>query len=298
MTRLIIDTDPGIDDAVAILLAAASPELSLAGLVSVAGNVPIDFTTRNLLGLVDLLTPAVLPDDIPVACGAASPLADRVPATAEEVHGANGVAGHVFPESKRSVLSATALYATVLEEAPTEICAIGPLTNLAQLVTDRPDLATQIPRITLMGGGTHGNMTPAAEFNVFADPEAASVVLGAGIPITMVGLDVTERALIGPAELPRTGVASELAHRLFMGVPQQQHDSLAVAAVCAPSLLTFRPAHVSVHTTGGPSLGATVIDFDHPDPQVSFAVDLNLPAFQRLLRERFARLDALLGTGQ
>src|SRR5580700_4258588 len=193
--RIIIDTDPGIDDAMAIFLALRSPELKVEAITPVAGNVPLDLSLRNALRLVEIAERT----DVPVAAGASHPLLRRL-ATAGHVHGVNGLAGVEFPEPKTKPVHETApeLIRRIVRENPGEITivAVGPLTNVALALRADPALASVIPAIVIMGGSlSGGNMTPAAEFNLYVDPEAARIVFDAGIPLTMVGLDVTRKVL-------------------------------------------------------------------------------------------------------
>ncbi|HXN27276.1 MAG TPA: nucleoside hydrolase, partial [Candidatus Acidoferrales bacterium] len=189
--RIIIDTDPGIDDAMAIFLALRSPELKVEAITPVAGNVPLELTLPNALRLVEIAGRT----DVPVAAGASHPLLRRL-ATAGHVHGVNGLAGVDFPEPKIKPVRETApeIIRRIVRESPGEITvvAVGPLTNIALALRADPELASMIPVIAIMGGSlSGGNMTPAAEFNLYVDPEAARIVFDANIPLTMVGLDVT-----------------------------------------------------------------------------------------------------------
>src|ERR1700690_2529657 len=194
--RIILDTDPGVDDAMAIFLALRSPELKVEAITPVSGNVPLSLTLPNALRLVEI---ANLPD-VPVAAGAATPLVRRL-VTAKYVHGSNGLAGVDFPEPKLQPVSETAveLIRRIVRKNPGEITivAVGPLTNIATLLKSDDSIATLIPAIVVMGGSlSGGNITPAAEFNFYVDPEAARIVFDSNIPLTMVGLDVTRKCLV------------------------------------------------------------------------------------------------------
>src|SRR5580704_19029320 len=194
--QIIIDTDPGIDDAMAILLALRSPELKVEAITPVSGNVPLELTLPNALRLVEIAGRT----DIPVAAGASHPLVRRL-ATAGHVHGVNGLAGVDFPEPKTKPVHETApeLIRRIVRENPGEITivGVGPLTNVALALRADPELANMIPAIAIMGGSlSGGNMTPAAEFNLYVDPEAARIVFDANIPLTMVGLDVTRKCRV------------------------------------------------------------------------------------------------------
>ena len=194
---LIIDTDPGQDDAVAILLALASPEIDLLGITTVAGNVPLDLTEVNARKICDLAGR----QDVPVFAGLSRPLVRRL-VTAEHVHGRTGLDGPDLPPPQTPLQEQHAvdfIIETVRKEpsGSVTIAPIGPLSNIAMALQRAPDIAPRIKQIVLMGGGCFegGNITPAAEFNIYVDPHAAAVVFGAGIPITMMPLDVTHKAL-------------------------------------------------------------------------------------------------------
>jgi inosine-uridine nucleoside N-ribohydrolase len=289
-TRLIIDTDPGIDDAVAILLAAASPEVSLQALITVAGNVPVTQTTANAAALADLID-----SDVPVARGAAGPLCGRPGPHATAVHGQNGLAGYTLPASHRNILEANDLYRQILHSAPATVAAIGPLTNIANLVTHAPSTANRIEHLVIMGGSTtHGNVTADAEFNIYADPEAAACVLNSQLYPTLIGLNITERALVGPSHVPARGTATELANHLFQGRNTQQHDSLALAYTIDPSLVKTLPARVRVECDDERSRGKTHVDFHSPSPNCLVGVEVDVVRFRELLLSRLAALDAQL----
>src|SRR5918998_4498406 len=213
MKPVILDVDPGHDDAVAIMFACGAPELDVLAVTTVAGNVPLEKTTRNALRILSLIGRP----DIPVAAGAASPL-HRPLHTAENIHGESGLDGPEIPAPsfESDERGATELIADTLREAPEPVTLIptGPLTNVAAFLREHPELKERIARISLMGGSIGlGNTTPAAEFNVYVDPEAAREVFESGLPLTMSGLDVTHQASAGPEEreslrsLGRVGVA-------------------------------------------------------------------------------------------
>jgi inosine-uridine nucleoside N-ribohydrolase len=199
----VIDTDPGVDDAIALLVAAASPEVELRAVTTVFGNVSVSQTTENALRILALAGA----DHIPVATGADRPLVHPQPHRAAHVHGANGLGGVELPSAQRLAegTPAVRLLADLLHGSsePVTVCAVGPLTNLALLVATDPAAAARIERLVVMGGAYgSGNVTPTAEFNVWSDPEAAQRVLTSGLPITVVGLDVT-RPTAMDARLPR-----------------------------------------------------------------------------------------------
>src|SRR5438067_4137929 len=187
--RVIIDTDPGVDDALALLLAMRSPELKIEGITPVAGNVPLELTLPNALRMVEIAGRT----DIPVAAGAKAPLVRRL-VTAAYAHGENGLGGAVFPEPKTKPIAqpAAEFIRDVVRKYPHEVTLIpvGPLTNIATALNLDPELAGIVKSLVMMGGSlSGGNITPAAEFNIYVDPEAARIVFQSGIPITMVGLD-------------------------------------------------------------------------------------------------------------
>jgi inosine-uridine nucleoside N-ribohydrolase len=271
--RVIIDTDPGVDDALALLLAMSSPELKIEGLTPVAGNVPLDLTLPNALRMVEVAGRT----DIPVAAGARGPLLRRL-VTAQYAHGENGLGGAVFPEPKLKPIAdvAAAFIRETVRKHPGEVTliAIGPLTNVATALNSDPELAGMIRSLVMMGGSlSGGNITPAAEFNVYVDPEAARIVFQSGIPVTMVGLDVTRKTSLteehvrtlegahnpisqGAAKVARNALDHHREQGFLVG--PNMHDSLAVAAFLDPSLLTWRDFYVDVETSGELTAGETV----------------------------------------
>jgi len=271
--RVIIDTDPGVDDAFALLLAMRSPELKIEGITPVAGNVPLDLTLPNALRMTEIAGR----DDIPVAAGAKSPLMRRL-VTATYAHGENGLGGTVFPEPKRRPIAdpASVFIEQIVRKYPHEVTLItlGPLTNVATALNSDPELASLIPGIVMMGGSlSGGNITPAAEFNIYVDPEAARIVFQSGIPITMVGLDVTRRTSVtedhyktlSAAQNPVSQAAAKIArnaidHTRAQGflVGPNMHDALAVAAFLDPSLLKWKDYYVDIEVMGELTAGQTL----------------------------------------
>jgi inosine-uridine nucleoside N-ribohydrolase len=272
-SRVIIDTDPGVDDALALLLAMRSPELKIEGITAVAGNVPLELTLPNALRMVEVAGR----DDIPVAAGAKAPLMRRL-VTATYAHGENGLGGAVFPEphTKPRGEPAAELIRETVRKYPGEITliTIGPLTNIATAVQADSELAGMVRGLVMMAGSlSGGNITPAAEFNVYVDPEAARIVFQSGIPLTMVGLDVTRKTSLteqhvrrleaGPSAVSQAAgkiARKALEHwreRGFVSGPNM-HDSLAVAGFLDPSLLQFREYYVDVETAGELTAGETV----------------------------------------
>ena len=274
MREIILDCDPGHDDAIALLLALASPELELLGVTTVAGNQTLDKTTANAIRVLD----HVGHHELPVHAGASRPLV-REWRAAVEVHGDSGLDGPQLPPPSRPAGDRHAvdwIAETVLSRPhPPTLVAIGPLTNVALLLARYPEAGPQLAGIVLMGGSiAEGNVTPAAEFNIWADPEAAARVFASGIQLTMVGLDVTHRALMTArhaARLAQAGSAGRLVSDLFGfysrfhadrygwdGVPV--HDAVAVAHVVDDSLLVTERCAVLVDTGAEPSRGRTYVD--------------------------------------
>jgi inosine-uridine nucleoside N-ribohydrolase len=303
-TPIVIDCDPGHDDAIAILLALASPEVELRGVTTVAGNQTLDKTTRNALKVMELAGRT----DIPVAAGADRPLVREL-RTAAHVHGETGLDGPDLPEPTTKPVDAHAvdLLADLLEPGVV-LVPTGPLTNVALLLESRPDVRKRLERIVWMGGAiAEGNVTPAAEFNAFVDPEAATVVFESGIEVTMIGLDVTHQALFTRAHADRlrgtgrVGLAvaelSDFFQRFhesrygFDGSPI--HDAVAVAEVIDPSLVTSVHCNVEVETASQYCDGRTVVDLWHVTERprnCRAGVAVDAERFLELLIERIATL--------
>jgi inosine-uridine nucleoside N-ribohydrolase len=308
MTRIILDCDPGHDDAIALLLALASPELELLGVTTVSGNQTLEMTTANAIRVLD----HVGRGDVSVAAGAERPLV-RDQHAAPDVHGGTGLDGPALPPPSRSPADVHAidLIASTLDEFAGELTlvATGPLTNLALLLTRYPQAAGKLERIVLMGGATaEGNTTPAAEFNIWCDPEAARRVFASGIDLTMVGLNVTHRALMTPShvrQLAGVGVAGKLVADLFGfyaqfhqraygwdGVPV--HDAVAVAHVIDATLLETRHCGVAIDTSSDLARGRTHVDLwglAGWTPNCHVAVSIDADRFLELLIERISALD-------
>ncbi len=271
--RVIIDTDPGVDDALALLLAMRSPELKIEAITPVAGNVPLDLTLPNALRMTEIAGRA----DIPVAAGARAPLMRRL-VTATYAHGENGLGGAVFPEPtmKPVTTPAAEIIRQIVRKYPGEVTliTIGPLTNIATALNSDPELASMVRALVMMGGSlSGGNITPAAEFNVYVDPEAARIVFQSGIPVTMVGLDVTRRTsltdehvrTLEAAQNPVSQAAAKIGrnalnHNRERGylVGPNMHDSLAVAGFLDPAILKLQDYYVDVETTGELTAGETL----------------------------------------
>ncbi len=275
---IIIDTDPGQDDAIAILLALASPELELLGITTVAGNVPLALTSRNARMVCEL---AGRPD-VPVYAGADRPLLKPL-VTAEHVHGKTGLDGALLPEPRMPLASGHAvdfIIETLMQgdSGTVTLCPLGPLSNIALALAREPRIAARIRRIVLMGGGCFegGNITPAAEFNLFVDPQAADLVFRSGVPITMAPLDVTHQALTSPARIAalralgtRVGEAAagwlEFAERFDVQKYGHQggplHDPCVIAWLLRPQLFSGRDCHVAIETASPLTQGMSVIDW-------------------------------------
>jgi inosine-uridine nucleoside N-ribohydrolase len=271
--RVIIDTDPGVDDAFALLLAMRSPELKIEGITPVAGNVPLELSLPNALRMVEIAGRT----DIPVAAGAKTPLQRRL-ITATYAHGENGLGGAVFPAPKIKPIAdpASIFIRQTVRKYPGQVSLImlGPQTNLATALSSDPDLARMIKSVVMMGGSlSGGNVTPAAEFNIYVDPEAARMVFQSGIPITMVGLDVTRKTALTDAHVkvletantPVSIAAAKIARndidlnrKAGNASGPNMHDSLALASFLDPSLLKWKPYYVDVETMGELTAGETL----------------------------------------
>jgi len=271
--RIILDTDPGVDDALAIFLALRSPELQLEAITAVSGNVPLSFTLPNALRLVEIAGRT----DVPVAAGAAVPLLRRL-VTAAYVHGNNGLGGVEFPEPKikPAAESAVELIRRIVRANPGEItiAAVGPLTNIATLLKVDPSIAPLIKSFALMGGSlSGGNITPAAEFNFYVDPEAARIVFDSNVPILMVGLDVTHKVLLHESQVkileaaqnPVSQAAAKIMRATMARIKPTNdetvvamHDPLTIASLIDPSLITAKDYYVQIETTGEMTAGMSV----------------------------------------
>jgi inosine-uridine nucleoside N-ribohydrolase len=307
-TPVLIDCDPGHDDAIALLLALASPELDLLGVTTVAGNQTLAKTTANALRVLELVGRG----DVPVAAGADRPLV-RDLCVAAYVHGDSGLEGPDLPPARGAPVRAHGVdfmaERIVAAPEPVTLVPVGPLTNVALLLARYPEVGSRLARICLMGGSiAEGNVTPAAEFNIWADPEAASRVFASGLDVTMIGLDVTHRALVTPAhgrELRRGGrvgtVVAELLeyfqrfHRETYGFDGSPvHDAVAVAEIAVPGIVSTARRHVAVECASELCRGRTVVDLwrrTPHEPNASVAVDIDADRFVELLLERIRTLD-------
>jgi purine nucleosidase len=304
---VLIDCDPGHDDAMALLLALGSPELELLGVTTVHGNQTLAKTTANALRVLELAGRS----DIPVAAGAERPLVGE-PAVASDVHGESGLDGPELPEPTTAPVDAHAIdfLAETLLGAAERVTLIptGPLTNIALLLARHPRAAERIERIVLMGGAiAEGNVTPAAEFNIWIDPEAAARVFASGLDVTMIGLDVTHRALLTPAHAHELRAAGRIGtfvadlHGFYTrfhadtygwdGAPV--HDAVAVAHVIRGDLVRTERRNVEIDCASPLCRGRTVVDLwrrtGRPE-NAHVGIDIDAEGFLRLLIDRLGRL--------
>jgi len=309
--KIIIDTDPGQDDAVAILLALASPEeIEVLGITAVAGNVPLPLTQRNARIVCELAGRT----DIPVFAGCDAPL-KRTLVTAEHVHGKTGLDGPQLPDPTMALQDAHGVDFIIdtLRDAPEgtiTLCPLGPLTNIATALQRAPDIAARVQEIVLMGGAYFevGNITPAAEFNIYVDPEAAEIVFKSGIPITVLPLDVTHRALVtAPRVAAFRSMGTEVGRMVaewtdfFERFDKEKygsegaplHDPCVPAYLIQPDLFSGRHINVEIETASELTLGMTVADWwrvSGRSPNAMFMGDVNADGFFDLLTQRLARL--------
>ena len=305
-TKIILDTDPGHDDAIALLLALASPELELLGVTTVAGNQTLEKTTANALKILEFVERT----DVPVHAGAPRPLV-RDPWAAEYVHGETGLDGPDLPEPRTQPADGHAIdfiAGAVEEKEGVVLVPVGPLTNIGLLLARYPGIEDRIARIVLMGGSAGaGNVTPGAEFNVWADPEAAHRVFTSGIEVTMIGLDVTHKALLVPERvegLRETGRVGRLVAELYdfyhghhvrtygwEGSPV--HDALAVGHVIRDGLVTTEHRHVQVDLGPEPGRGRTYVDVwrrTGREANAHVGIDVDAAGFIALLVDRLTSL--------
>ena len=311
MQRIILDTDPGIDDALALFLALASPEVQLEAITTVSGNVDVTLTTHNALTLLELAGRT----DIPVARGSDRPLI-RQPFNAAFVHGDNGLGGLQLPEPGIQPVAEHAVDVIIekILAAPGEITlvTIGPLTNIALALRREPRIAQQVREVVIMGGALRvpGNDTPTAEFNIYVDPHAAHIVLHAGWPIRLVSLDVTTQTLM---QREQVQILTRSESRVISAIKQmldysfdvsgpafglsgfQMHDPLCLAAAFQPELITWDPVYVDVELHGTLTLGETVAYFRRPNvppPNVLASIGVDAERFIQLflarIEERFS----------
>ena len=308
--KIIIDTDPGQDDAVAILLALASPELEVLGITAVAGNVPLELTARNARIVCELAGRT----DVPVFAGCDRPMKQTL-VTAEHVHGKTGLDGPQLPDPTMPLQDTHAvdfLIETLRSEPANSVtlCPLGPLTNIATAFDRAPDIVERVERIVLMGGAYFevGNITPAAEFNIYVDPEAAAAVFACGRPITVLPLDATHKALttaprvqafrdlgteVGRMVAEWTDFFERFDKEKYGSAGAPLHDPTVIAWLIAPELFSGREINVEIETASRLTRGMTVADWwrvtDRP-ANALFIGDVDAEGFFALLTERLARL--------
>ena len=311
--KIIIDTDPGQDDAVAILLALASPELEVLGLTVVAGNVPLELTQRN----ARIIRQIAGRNDIPVHAGCDRPLTRHL-VTAEHVHGKSGLDGIALfePEAPLAPGHAVDFIIETLRREPegtVTLVAIGPLTNIATAFQKAPDIIPRVAAIVLMGGAYFevGNITPAAEFNIFVDPEAAKIVFSSGVPLTVVPLDVTHEALtsrdwvetmresgpLGRAIAGWTDFFERYDREKYGSEGAPLHDPCTIAWLVRPDLFKGREINVEIETQGEFTQGMTVADWwrvSGREANALFLREIDRDGFFSLLTERIFALDRKL----
>jgi len=298
--KIILDCDPGHDDAIAILLAAGNPSIELVGITTVAGNAEVEKTTINALKVCEI---ANIPQ-VPVTKGAGQPLV-RERETAPDIHGDSGMDGPVLPEPTKTAAEGHAvdyIIRTLLEsDGDISLVPVGPLTNIAMAMRKEPRILPKIQEIVIMGGGMFGNKTPAAEFNIYVDAEAAKVVFESGVPITMMGLDLTHQALATPDICDRIGAVGNRVSdfivellQFFAGTYKEVfdfdgapiHDACCVAYCIDPSAFECKLLRVDIETKGEFSYGMTVVDLlgvTGRKPNVKVALKLDQDKFWNLL---------------
>lgn len=303
--RILLDCDPGIDDALALVFGCGHPGLDLCGVTTVAGNVSLDKTTANALAVLEFAGRG----EVPVVAGSPAPLLRPVSA-ATHVHGESGLgaARLAAPAARARDGHAADFLIETITAAPGEftLVATGPLTNIALAVRREPRIVSQVAAFVIMGGSAgRGNVTPAAEFNIWWDPEAAAIVFSAGWRVTMVGLDVTLRALATAAIRDRMRMLGRLGSELLLpglagygqrtelaGTDPPVHDVCALALVASPGLFGCQPAQVEVETAGRLTSGMTVTDFRSQSPNTLVAMSIDTAGFWDLVLDAYARVPA------
>ncbi|WP_018395325.1 nucleoside hydrolase [Bacillus sp. 37MA] len=300
--KIIMDCDPGHDDAIAIILAAVQPQLEILGITTVSGNAEIEKTTNNALKICDLVSLT----EVVVSKGASEPLV-RLRETAPGIHGDSGLDGPELPEPSRS-WSEEHGFDTIIRlikesNEPVTILPTGPLTNIALALSKAPEIKDNIEEIVLMGGGTFGNWTPTAEFNIWADPEAAKKVFDSGIPIVVMGLDITHQALATKEVIEQVNTIDNNVAKIvgellvffastykemfdFDGAPV--HDVLTVAYCVAPELFKTKDVNITVETKGEFTAGTTLIDLHGVTGRkvnAKFGLELDVEGFWELMIE-------------
>ena len=293
--KIIIDCDPGHDDAIAIMLAGSAKNLEILGICVELGNQTLEKTGRNTLNIIQYLG-----IDVPVALGSGKPLI-REPMTCAEIHGETGLDGFPFSplHVQYSPLTAVELMRDLLlKNEKVTLVPTGPLTNVAELLLKYPEIKSRIKRIVLMGGSIgYGNVSPAAEFNILCDPEAADVVFNSGLEVYMLGLDVTRQALVLPNVMKKMSKIDNKAGKLFISLMKvfnenqkkifghsgaPLHDPATIISLINPDVFTFQKMNVVIDVTGGPSYGRTNCDrFDylHQPHNAYVAIDINVKQY-------------------
>jgi purine nucleosidase len=309
-TRIIIDTDPGVDDALTFLLALASPEIQLEALTTVQGNVTLEKATRNALSVLEMAHAT----HIPVARGCSHPLVKSPHASGEAVHGSSGMGHTDLPDPTSSIVETHAIDYLIerflAEPKQISLFAIGPLTNVALAIRKEPRIVDAIKELVIMGGAIRsgGNVSPLAEFNIHEDPHAAHVVFHSGIPITLIPLDATYKCLLTGDDIERLNKIDSPIARFVRDATAQYmefylkyegfkgcalHDPLTLATIIAPELLTLEEYYVSVDISGGVSTGKTYADFIKVAKQpanMKVALDVKGREFVELFIERISSL--------
>jgi ribosylpyrimidine nucleosidase len=304
--NVILDSDPGHDDAVAILLAGKAPEINLLGISTCSGNQSIEKTTHNALNLCQYLG-----IDVPVAAGSPKPLF-KEPMYCPQIHGESGLDGFTFPPLKKKVdprFGPDFIIETCLANQDVILVPTGPLTNIAMALKKCPEIKTHIKEIMLMGGSIgYGNVTPAGEFNIVVDPEAAEIVFNSGLPVYMNGLDVTRKVLVLSSVIERMEKIHNKASDLFVALMKQYninqkkifawseggplHDPVTVVSLLDPSVVTYRYMNVVIDVSKGPSYGRTNCDqFDylHQKPNAYVAMEIDTAKYWDVI-EKVMRL--------
>lgn len=308
--RIIIDTDPGVDDALTFLLALASPEIQLEALTITQGNVSVESGARNALATLEFLNAG----HIPVAQGTSLPLVGPLLAS-DVVHGASGLGNARLPAPKKQLVPQHAIDYLIerflAEPGELSLFAIGPLTNVALAIRKEPRFAGAVRELVIMGGAIRegGNITPQAEFNVYADPHATYIVFHSGIPITLIPLDVTHKCLLMWEQIQHLGKLDTPVSRFIMDATAPYvkftqsktgihgcalHDPLTLATVIAPELLTLQELYVDIDISGGPSHGNTFADFYHTTGRpanMKVALDVRGEEFVELFLRRVNALN-------
>ncbi|QIK70417.1 ribonucleoside hydrolase RihC [Erysipelothrix sp. HDW6C] len=303
--KIIIDTDPGIDDAVALAIALFDETVEVSLITTVAGNVSVEKTTKNLLKLLKFYN-----KDIPVAKGADRPLI-REARDASGVHGETGMGGYEFPEEDTSLLlkddAVDAMYNTLVKNGKTTLVPIGPLTNIAMMLRKYPDAGQYIDEIVLMGGSaSRGNFGVYSEFNIGYDPEAAHIVFDSGIPFTMVGLDVGLKALVYPEDSEKLKDMNKVGNMFYHLFKQyrggsfmtglKMYDASAIAYLLKPEMFETVETHVSVELHGEYTAGATLVDlrgYLNKPNNAKVTLDIDPEAFKEWFMEAISKCDVV-----